>query len=209
MYNIILLIILIIIYYFQTIFHILFLVFFLCSLLIIYLGAVTLLMKKNIFDIYFLIKKLIRIIFSLIILFNYNSNVDWITLYSNYIIENGLTDEPVIQEVVGNLELTPNQQYYLKIGVIITAFIMGVVIFYFLNNSFEGPSPSSIESDSESSISEPTVIPPSVRHMEYSNTIPMEVISESTVIPPSVFRGPEVVEYIITDSSEAVLFNEQ
>lgn len=208
MYNIILLIILIIIYYFQTIFHILFLVFFLCSLLIIYLGAVTLLMKKNIFDIYFLIKKLIRIIFSLIILFNYNSNVDWITLYSNYIIENGLTDEPVIQEVVGNLELMPNQQYYLKIGVIITAFIMGVVIFYFLNNSFEGPSPSSI--DSESSIfSESTVIPPSVRHMEYSNTIPMEVISESTVIPPSIFRGPEVVEYIITDSSEAVLFNEQ
>lgn len=203
---------LIIAYFFKSLFPIVIIVvFFLCSLFIFYLGAVLLFLKKknkkiNFYHIFILIKKLSRIIYTLSILLNSNSNFDLIPFYSNYIIENGLSDDPEIQEAVGELEFNNNQQYYFKISSIIAAFGIGILIFYFLNNRSNGPGEFTNVMHSElpsgagggEGINIPNVVVPSIAITASF----IELTSE--IMEPENPRNTEAAVYIISDSPEAV-----
>lgn len=212
LYNIFLISMLIIAYFFKSLFPIVIIVvFFLCSLFIFYLGAVLLFLKKknkkiNFYHIFILIKKLSRIIYTLSILLNSNSNFDLIPFYSNYIIENGLSDDPEIQEAVGELEFNNNQQYYFKISSIIAAFGIGILIFYFLNNRSNGPGEFTNVMHSElpsgagggEGINIPNVVVPSIAITASF----IELTSE--IMEPENPRNTEAAVYIISDSPEAV-----
>lgn len=210
-YNIFLISMLVIMYFSKSVMpFILILVFFLCSLFIFYLWALLLFLKNknkkiNIYHIFILIKKLSRIIYTLSILFNSNSNFDLITIFSNYVLENGLSDDPEIQEAVGELELNKDQQYYFKVGSIIAAFGIGILIFYLLNNRSNGGP------DEFTNVAIYSVGPSGGGGINISNAVvPSVAISASFIELTSEILGSEnprntdVTVYTINDGPEAV-----
>ena len=222
------LIIMALIYSFDSVEYLKYIVFFICSLFIIYLG-VLFLKIRNISDIIILIKYLLRIAWFVSLLIN--SNVNLITSYSNFIIENGLVDDVDVKKIYNRIGLTPFEQYYLSVCCCwigwATGLVCGaVIIYYFLTDepdprdpaNWPVPKPYKDDSDSDDGFFINNIddlnnyYNSSDSDYSYYNDffgsdIPMDIISESTVLPTVDLNGTEVVEYIITDSPEAEKIN--
>jgi len=140
---------------FNLVIYLKYITFFICSLFIIYLGVLFFIKKKNIYDIFILIKRLLRIAGTVSILIN--SSIDMTALYSYITVQvmPGLPDltgdsvdggdsgsgnddkekdksdkEKSVkkEDSVDKLETTSNQLYYLKMAAVAAGIIGGIIL---------------------------------------------------------------------------------